>query len=190
MKKIIVGLTLLFVAITVSSYSQTAAEDLLKDKDLNAFVGSYYEMVALISDHYNKEELAKISQEIGGLRNSKLSADNQIELISKTLKDSDKETFISLQNSAIESLKNISIKLNNSIDKEIFVTSFATALKIKILSSCGWRYGLCSAAVGVEGGLMLAACEAATLGAGTPFCIAGVVVWTANEILECRDKYC
>ena len=190
MKKIIVGLTVFFMAISVNSFSQTTAEDLLKDKDLNAFVGSYYEMVTLISNHYNKEELTKISQEIGGTENSKLSAANQIELISKTLKDFDKDIFINLQNTALESLKNISIKLQNSIDKEIFVIAFSTALKIKIVSGCGWRFGLCSAAVGVEGGLMLAACEASTLGIGTPLCITGVVIWTANEIAECRDKYC
>ena len=53
-----------------------------------------------------------------------------------------------------------------------------------------WRFALCSAAVGVEGALLLAGCEAASGGLATPLCLAGAAAWAANGIAECRERYC
>lgn len=45
-------------------------------------------------------------------------------------------------------------------------------------------------AVGVEGALLLGACEGLSAGLATPLCIAAATVWAADGIAECHDKYC
>jgi hypothetical protein len=118
---------------------------------------------------------------------------NEVEMVDyivKILKLPSKDHFLAQQNIIMTSLWNFQKKFVSPTNNDVFTNASAKILESDEGPGCRWRFYLCAASIGIQGATILAACEGATVGIGTPACIAAAAVFAANGIAECKEKYC
>ena len=160
------------------------------------FILNFNKFAETVSLNFTKEERTKMLLKIENVKQKQLSTDEQYKFIFDQLKLSDKKTFMPLESLIMKGFQNIQKKYGPNIDSQIFTNATAKVQEklpknnARMDDGCGFRFGLCAGSVGFQGGLLLAACEAVTAGVATPLCLAGTVIYAADGVAECRDKYC
>lgn len=179
------------------------AKSLLRDNDFNIYIDRFEGLTYYISKTFNKHQRDILIDRINNKKSQNSTISQQCIFVAEELQVLNKSSFINMYDSISHSYINLQNRYGKKLTKDIFIE----AIRLKSLknhrvtfkvsnspyeleSACGLRYTLCSAAASFEGGLLLAACEAASGGTLTPLCLAGAVTWTANEISKCADQYC
>ncbi len=196
MKKIFSAI--LFTLVITSSFSQVKSADLSKDENFINYVNNFNTMLDYINTSFPRNIYMTIKTEIDNVKNQNLPYVEELKAVAKILKYSDvNQLGILINNIAIN--HNAFRKKYGEIKNDVFLDSYSSVTKnsssylpssATFGGGCGWRFALCAAAAGVEGALILSACEAVTAGIGTPACVAGALVWAANEVAKCRESYC
>lgn len=182
-----------------SSFSQVSSADLASDVNFTNYVTRYNTMLDFMITNFNRNEYNSIQIEIENVKRQQLPKSDELKSIAKILKYTDvNQLGISLDKISFSYAE--LRKKYGEINNDVFLNSYREVIKNQstVLPSNAtgggcrrpWRYGLCSAAVAVEGAAILAACEAASAGVATPACIAAALVFAGNGIEECSDKYC
>jgi len=189
MKKNIFLLSLILLSFT--TFSQVSSEELGKDKYFAEYVTTMDQMAQSLITKFTREEIKALGNLIETKKKENLSVEEQNQFVSKIFRLKDPVEFSTFQEVISKDRKYLKDKYG-VIDKDVFENAGAAVLQSVSgrAASCGWRYGICAASVGFQGALMLSGCEAGTLGIGTPLCVAGVSIWTANALGECYDDYC
>lgn len=197
MKKLII---IIFFAISgVTASSQVTSTELSNDNVFTDYVTKFNSMVDYVSTTFNRNMLLNIKAEIDNVKNQVLSISAELKEVARILKYYDVSQLGILIND-ISSKHAELMRKYPTIDKDVFTNSYLTIMEnsashVPSVASEGGcrrpgRYALCAAAVGFEGAGLLAACEALTAGIGTPACLAGAVVWAANGIADCSERFC
>jgi hypothetical protein len=176
-------------------FEEVDPQSLSKDDAFNQYVQNFSILTENALKRFNKEQLKEITSMIEHAKSKKLTIEEQYFFIAKELQLLDELSLKQLNEVISASFSSLQRRFGKNLTKEIFVEAF----KLKnnsnpqtslVESGCGWRYTLCASAVAFEGGLLLAACEAASGGLATPLCLAGAVVYAGNGIADCHDSYC
>jgi hypothetical protein len=194
MKKNTILLILIMLAFSFASFAQINSDILSKDENFKTFVINFQQIVGNLSQKFNKPDRQNIALQIENAQKENMPAGEQNKFVTSILNFSSESEYLTLQNTLLESLKKIQLKFGEKIDKDIYMEAINKVNENNQQSfapgGCGWRFALCSAAVGVEGALMLAACSAVTGGVAAPLCLAGALTWAANGVADCRESHC
>lgn len=193
MKKITALLTVIMLAFSFTSFSQVNSDILSKDENFKTFVVSFQQITVNLSQKFNKLERQNITLQIENAKKENMTTGEQNKFVTNILNFSTETEYEVLQNTLMENLKKIHLKFGDKIDKDIYIEAINKVNENNqqsVVQDCGWRFALCSAAVGVEGALMLAGCTVVTGGVAAPLCLAGVLIWAANGVADCRESHC
>lgn len=181
-----VTLTLLFLLTSVFSFAQSI-DELASDVDFVSYVNDFYRLTEIIGEKvsWDSTRLSEIYLAIEEAKNSNLSTEEQYNFVNETIGLTEEDSFAIYHQRIITSYHNLQDRYPD-ISPEVFSEAGAEVL----YTDCGWRYAICAARVGFEGGLLLAACEGATAGIGTVLCLAGATAYLADGLGDCYDKYC
>lgn len=176
------------------------------DSDFNQYSDNFNALVDSALKNFNKDQLQALISKIEIAKTQNLSIEEQYTFLTKEFKLSDRQTLVKATKIILPSYKSFQSHFRDGLTEDVFEKATKIKnnrdLKIKTISmqqspetptvaaeGGGWRYTLCAASVGFQGGLLLAACEAASGGLATPLCLAGAVAYAADGIAECADKY-
>lgn len=193
MKKNTTLLTLIMLVFSLTSFAQINSDILSKDENFKIFVINFQQITGNLSQKFNKMQRQSIALQIENAQKENMPTGEQNKFVTNILNFSNESEYLALQNVLLENLKKIQIKFGEKIDKDIYIEAINKVNENNQQSfapGCGWRFALCSAAVGVEGALMLGACSAVTGGVAAPLCLAGALIWAANGVADCRESHC
>jgi hypothetical protein len=193
MKKNTTLLTLIMLVFSLTSFAQINSDILSKDENFKTFVISFQQITNNLSQKFNKTERQNITLQIENAQKENMTTGEQSKFVTNIFNFSNESEYLAVQNILLENLKKIQLKFGEKIDKNIYIEATKKVNENNQHSfapGCGWRFALCSAAVGVEGALMLAACSAVTGGVAAPLCLAGALIWGANGVADCRESHC
>lgn len=197
MKKIIIALYLTASFVT-PLFAQVTSEELSKNSNFSTYVTKFNSLIQYMTATFAKNELLTVKNQIDIIKKQNLSKSDELAAVANILKYND-ITGLGSTLDIISSNHYEVTKTYGTINSDIYGSAYnivtentSTTSSFVEESGCRrpWRFGLCAAAVGVEGAALLAACEAATVGVGTPACVAAAALWAANGVADCREKYC
>jgi hypothetical protein len=185
---------LLFIGCFKNEGENNESEEILtKRPEYKDFIRDYSEILLYLRSNYTVGEVKSMSkyyyssEGVEDIENHKyLVFNNRIDL------------FYNKNYSFINELNVLRFppKLRKLMEEDLKVSflTYYSKFKSSELESrapCNsFRLAICDAAVAVEGAALLAACEVATLGVGTPLCVAGAVTFAANGMNDCALKHC
>lgn len=181
----------------VTSFSQVTSSELSADRNFINYVTEFNKLVDYISATLNRSTYTTIQTEIENVKKQMFPKSEELAAVARILKYSDiNQLGIDLDNIALN--HQALSKKYGQVDNDVFLNSYSEISKNSSsnlparAAGCRrpWRYALCAGAVGVEGALILAACETVTVGFGTPACVAGALIWAANGVATCSETYC
>lgn len=186
--------------------NEIMAQKLSANSDFNQYSDNFNALIDSTLKRFSKDQIESLITKIEIAKTQNMSIEEQYAFLTKEFQLSDQRTFIKAAKIIFPSYKRLQSHLKGGLTEDVFEKATRIKnnrdLQVKTIgmqetpstatvaeSGGGWRYSLCAASVSFQGGLLLAACEAASGGVATPLCLAGAVAYAADGIAECADKY-